>query len=106
MEAFLEYFDVGGEVEGKVTRNEFVNYYTNIGACIDDDEYFNQIVRGVWKVSGSSPSNNNDSLSSMLDQTEGGTSIHVNQYESNQNIVNGRSDKGPKPQYEATGNYV
>ena len=48
--SFLESFDIGGEVEGKVTRNEFVNYYTNIGACIDDDEYFEQIARGVWKV--------------------------------------------------------
>jgi len=50
---FMQTLDSGREVHGKVTRNEFVNYYANIGACIDNDEYFEQIVRGVWKVRGS-----------------------------------------------------
>ena len=50
---FIQTIDFGREVPGKVTRNEFVNYYCNIGACIDDDEYFEQIARGVWKVRNS-----------------------------------------------------
>ena len=29
---FLATFDVGGEVDGKVTAREFENYYTNVGA--------------------------------------------------------------------------
>ena len=37
---FLDTFDVGGEKDGKVTRNEFENYYTNIGASIDNDDYW------------------------------------------------------------------
>jgi len=37
---FLDTFDVGGEKDGHVTRAEFENYYTNLGASIDDDDYF------------------------------------------------------------------
>ena len=36
---FLDTFDVGGEKDGKVTRNEFENYYSNVSASIDDDDY-------------------------------------------------------------------
>jgi Ca2+-binding EF-hand superfamily protein/adenosylcobinamide amidohydrolase len=49
---FLETFDVGGEVDGKVTRQEFINYYGNIGASIDDDDYFELMVRNAWHISG------------------------------------------------------
>ena len=45
---FLETFDVGGEVEGRVTRSEFENYYANVGACIEEDAVFEAILRGVW----------------------------------------------------------
>ena len=48
LNSFLETFDAGGEVEGKVTRNEFISYYTNIGAAIDDDNYFDNLLQGVW----------------------------------------------------------
>ena len=37
---FLDTFDVGGEVDGKVTRAEFENYYANVGASVDSDYYF------------------------------------------------------------------
>ena len=37
---FLDTFDVGGEKDGKVTRNEFANYYSNVSSSIDDDDYF------------------------------------------------------------------
>ncbi|RYG58701.1 EF-hand domain-containing protein, partial [archaeon] len=36
---FLDTFDVGGVKDGKVTREEFENYYANISASIDDDDY-------------------------------------------------------------------
>ena len=47
---FLDTFTAGVEVEGKVTRGEFTNYYINIGASIDSDEYFDLLVRNVWGV--------------------------------------------------------
>ena len=49
---FLDTFDVGGEVDGKVTRDEFVNYYTNISANIDDDDYFELMIRNAWHIAG------------------------------------------------------
>ena len=49
---FLDTFDVGGEKDGKVTRNEFENYYTNIGANIDNDDYFELMIRNAWHISG------------------------------------------------------
>merc|ERR1712185_637443 len=52
MKEFLETFDVGGEVDGKVTRDEFANYYTNVGASIDSDDYFELMIRNAWHISG------------------------------------------------------
>mmetsp|Transcript_6765 Transcript_6765/g.11360 ORF Transcript_6765/g.11360 Transcript_6765/m.11360 type:complete len:793 (-) Transcript_6765:183-2561(-) len=53
MKEFLDTFDVGGIEEGKITRDEFVRYYTNISASINDDDYFETILRNVWHIQGS-----------------------------------------------------
>jgi hypothetical protein len=52
LEEFLKTFDVGGEVDGKVTREEFENYYSNISASIDSDRYFELMIRNAWHISG------------------------------------------------------
>ena len=44
--------DVGGEVDGKVTRQEFINYYSNISASIDNEDYFELMIRNAWHISG------------------------------------------------------
>ena len=49
---FLETFDVGGEINGMVTISEFINYYTNIGSCVDNDEYFEVMLRNAWHLGG------------------------------------------------------
>jgi calcyphosin len=49
---FLDTFDVGGEKDGKVTRNEFENYYANVSSSIDDDDYFELMIRNAWHISG------------------------------------------------------
>jgi Ca2+-binding EF-hand superfamily protein len=49
---FLDTFDVGGVHDGKVTLQEFVNYYTNIGANIDNEDYFELMIRNAWHISG------------------------------------------------------
>jgi calcyphosin len=49
---FIEGFDVGGEVDGKVTVSEFENYYANLSASIDDDDYFELMIRNAWHISG------------------------------------------------------
>ena len=39
-------------MDGKVTQQEFENYYTNIGASIDNDDYFELMIRNAWHISG------------------------------------------------------
>ncbi|RLN88862.1 hypothetical protein BBJ28_00015202, partial [Nothophytophthora sp. Chile5] len=48
---FLDTFD-GGEKDGKVHPNEFVRYYANVSASIDDDDYFELMIRNAWHMSG------------------------------------------------------
>lgn len=49
---FLDTFDVGGVKDGKVTRQEFQNYYHNISASIDNDDYFELMMRNAWHIAG------------------------------------------------------
>lgn len=49
---FLETFDVGGDVDGKVTPQEFRNYYRDVSASIDDDDYFELVMRNAWHLAG------------------------------------------------------
>ena len=49
---FLDTFDVGGEKDGVVTRNEFENYYANISASIENEDYFELMIRNAWHIAG------------------------------------------------------
>jgi Ca2+-binding EF-hand superfamily protein len=49
---FLEAFEKDGDVDGVVTLHEFINYYNTLGASIDDDDYFELMVRNAWHISG------------------------------------------------------
>jgi len=48
---FLDTFD-GGEKDGKVDFGEFCRYYSNVSASIDDDDYFELMMRNAWHISG------------------------------------------------------
>lgn len=48
---FLDTFD-GGEKDGKVHPNEFIRYYANVSASIDEDDYFELMIRNAWHISG------------------------------------------------------
>jgi hypothetical protein len=57
---FVENFEMGGVVDGKVTKDEWRQYYSGLSASIDDDSYFELMIRNAWHVSGqywSSPLN-------------------------------------------------
>eukprot|EP00668_Euglena_longa_P004661 GGOE01005443.1.p1 GENE.GGOE01005443.1~~GGOE01005443.1.p1 ORF type:complete len:557 (-),score=172.94 GGOE01005443.1:244-1779(-) len=38
--------------DGTVTEEEFLEYYADLSACIDNDNYFELMVRNAWHISG------------------------------------------------------
>jgi Ca2+-binding EF-hand superfamily protein len=48
---YLKTFEVGGEIDGKVTKEEWFNYYATVSASIDSDAYFDLMMRNAWKFS-------------------------------------------------------
>ena len=59
LQEFLETFDInhgltkpGEEKEYKVTRDEFKEYYDNVSASIDSDEYFEIVINNAWNLTG------------------------------------------------------
>jgi Ca2+-binding EF-hand superfamily protein len=48
---FLDNFDVNDK-DGRVTPDEFIKYYSNISASIDEDDYFELMIRNAWHISG------------------------------------------------------
>lgn len=51
LERFLGQFE-GVEKDGCVTRDEFIEYYKNCSASIDDDDYFELMIRNAWHIPG------------------------------------------------------
>ncbi|XP_005094915.1 calcyphosin-like protein [Aplysia californica] len=45
---FLDSLDTPGSPDGKVTRQEFLNYYAGVSATVDDDCYFDLMMRSVY----------------------------------------------------------
>jgi len=48
---FLDTFD-SAEKDGKITPAEFLEYYSNVSASIDNDDYFELMMRNAWHISG------------------------------------------------------
>jgi len=55
---FLQTFEAhhnlkeGGENDGRVTVEEFIEYYKNISCSIDDDSYFSLMMNNSWNIKG------------------------------------------------------
>lgn len=49
---FLNHFEVGPEHDGMITKQEFVEYYKNVSASVDDDDYFELMIRNAWHIPG------------------------------------------------------
>lgn len=54
LKEFLETFEMhhnvmnGTQADGKITLDEFIEYYTNISANIDNDAYFDLMISNAW----------------------------------------------------------
>jgi calcyphosin len=48
----LSTFECGDSVDGIVTWPEFLDYYKGISLAIDDDDYFELMMRNAWHISG------------------------------------------------------
>lgn len=52
LNSLMANFEVGGEVDGFITKTEFENYYANVSASVDSDDYFELMIRNAWHISG------------------------------------------------------
>ncbi|NXK39493.1 CAPSL protein, partial [Piprites chloris] len=48
--AFLDNFDSPYDKDGKVTAEDFMNYYAGVSASIDSDIYFIVMMKSAWKL--------------------------------------------------------
>lgn len=50
LKKFLDVFQPVGDADDKVTKEEFINYYSGVSASIDDDQYFVVMMKNAWKL--------------------------------------------------------
>ncbi|CAM9506388.1 unnamed protein product, partial [Discosporangium mesarthrocarpum] len=47
---FLDTFDMGGLKNAKVTREDFLSYYSILSLGIEDDNYFELMMKNTWHL--------------------------------------------------------
>lgn len=62
-----------GNFDGSLDRDDFEQYYRAISASIDDDDYFELVVRNAWHISGGVGSCANSSNRRVLVTREDGS---------------------------------
>lgn len=72
LEEFLSQWDTINK-DGKVTPEEFENYYKDISASIDDDDYFELMIRNAWHIAGGKGQYENTTIKRELVRDADGT---------------------------------
>jgi len=72
---FLDHFDGGADhvKDGKVSKKEFLDYYKNVSASIDRDDYFELMIRNAWHMPGGEGWSANTANTRVLAEFENGT---------------------------------
>ena len=60
----------GTENDGKVTLEEFMEYYENISLSIDDDNYFELLLNNTWRINNNENNNINNNLKDLNNKNE------------------------------------
>ncbi|KAJ1431816.1 hypothetical protein B484DRAFT_448188 [Ochromonadaceae sp. CCMP2298] len=72
---FLSTFDTIDK-DGKVTPAEFIKYYGNVSSSIDDDDYFELMIRNAWHISGGEGwCANSSNMRVLVGHTEGHATV-------------------------------
>jgi len=74
---FLAQFDTV-EADGIVTKEEFLEYYKNVSSSIDNDDYFELMIRNAWHIPGGEGwSENTSNLRVLVVFTDGRQEVHM-----------------------------
>ena len=61
LEEFMAQWDTGKK-DGKVTKQEFEDYYADVSASVDRDDYFELMIRNAWHIAGGEGQSANTSI--------------------------------------------
>ena len=50
LNSFLAKFEGNSSTDGQLTKDEFIDYYSGVSASIDEDLYFDLMMRKAWKL--------------------------------------------------------
>ena len=81
---FLYTIDIFCELAGlkdKISFKDFIEYYTPISASILNDNYFDDIIYGVWNIEGENNISNN--INNNMNQNENNLINNINSYKEN-----------------------
>lgn len=71
MSTFEQYSDIKGLNDGKITMEEFIDYYNFISASIDNDQYFELMMNNCWRINEGDHKNWNRQGWSNKNENEG-----------------------------------
>jgi len=64
--------------DGKIGMDEFCDYYTDVSASVDRDDYFELMMRNAWHLEGGEGASANTSITRhLVTDAEGNQSVQI-----------------------------